>query len=68
MLKKENRMNTTKTECSYCESQQLPDESWINKDVQYFPRFPRSKNSSHTVCPPCLAKALKEIDEMVIIK
>jgi hypothetical protein len=57
-----------KTKCQYCESQQLPDGTWIGKDVQYFPRFPQSKLSSHTPCPPCMAKVMKEINDMVIIK
>jgi RNA polymerase subunit RPABC4/transcription elongation factor Spt4 len=57
-----------KTTCQYCESQLLPNGEWIGKDVQYFPRFPRSKNSSHGICPPCMEKVMKEINEMVIIK
>jgi hypothetical protein len=57
-----------KTECPYCKSQQLPDGTWISKDAVYAPRFPQSKDTSHTPCPECLAKALKELDEMVIVK
>ena len=61
-------INTTKTECQYCHSQQLPDGQWIGKHMQYFPRFPKSERVNSQPCSPCLAKALKEIDEMVIIK
>lgn len=52
---------TEKTECHYCGAQQLPDGTWIKKEVQYFPRFPRSKNVNSCPCPECHEKALAEI-------
>ena len=54
-------VNMIKTECSYCKAQQLPNGTWISKDVKYFPRFPRSKDASHGICPECLKSALAEI-------
>jgi len=58
--------NKEKTVCQYCGSQQLPNGEWISKDAVYSPRFPQSKNASHTPCKCCYDKQMKIIEDMQI--
>ena len=57
-------MNTEKTVCQYCKAQLLPDGTWIDKDVKYYPRFPKSKYENSQPCPKCFDKAMEEINNL----